>query len=130
MSRLAAAARIARWVGAAGSLALMLYAGRSNRHMLITVLFIVWVLAPFVVLAWAAKMADGWSSATRATLQAATLIITAGSLAIYGYRAAFPPRTTGAFLFVIVPPVSVLLLLVALAIAAFMSRDSSRKELL
>lgn len=130
MSRLAAAARIALWVGAAGSLVLMLYAGRSNRHILITVLFIFWVLAPFVALAWAERMAGAWPSATRATLHTATLTITAVSLAIYGYRAAFPPRTTGAFLFVIVPPVSVLVLLVALTVAAVISRGSSRKELL
>lgn len=130
MSRLAAAARTALWVGAAGCLALMLYAGRSNRHILITVLFIFWVLAPFVAIAWAARMSDGWSSATRATLHAVTLIITALSLAIYSYRAAFPPRTTGAFVFVIVPPLSVLLLLIALATAALMSRRSSQQELL
>jgi hypothetical protein len=128
MSRLAAVARIALWVGAAGSLALMLYAGRSNRHMLITLLFIFWVLAPFVALTWAGTVADGWSSATRATLHAVTLIVAALSLAIYGYRAAFPPRTTGAFVFVIVPPLSLLLLLIALAVAALLSRRSSPKE--
>jgi hypothetical protein len=37
--------------GAVGSLALMLYAGRSNTHILITIGFIFWVLAPFALLA-------------------------------------------------------------------------------
>ncbi|MGH7520600.1 MAG: hypothetical protein ACREMI_04935 [Gemmatimonadales bacterium] len=130
MSRLPAAARIALWVGAAGSLALMLYAGRSNRHILITVLFIFWALAPFVAIAWAGRMAGGWAPATRATLYAATVIISSLSLAIYGYRAAFPPRATGAFVFVIVPPLSVLLVLIALSVASLISRRSSRKELM
>ncbi len=123
-----AAARIAVVVGALGSVTLMLYAGRSNRHYLVTVLFIIWVLAPFVALALARRMSEAWSAVTRTTLYAVTLIVTALSLAIYGYRAVFPPRSTGAFVFVIVPPLSVLLLLFALAIAALLSRRLSRKE--
>lgn len=128
MSRLAAVARIARWVGAAGALALTLYAGRSNLHILITLLFVGWVLAPFVALVLAGRMSHTWSDATRVTLHTLTVVVAVVSLAIYGYRAAFPPRTTGAFLFVIVPPLSVLLLLIALAVAAFLSRRSSSKE--
>lgn len=123
-----AAARIAVVVGALGSVTLMLYAGRRNRHYVVTVLFIVWVLAPFVALALARRMSEAWSSATRTTLQAVTLLVTALSLAIYGYRAMFPPRSTGAFVFVVVPPLSVLLVLLAVAIAALLSRGLSRKE--
>lgn len=115
-------------VGALGSVTLMLYAGRSNRHYLVTVLFIIWVLAPFVALALGRRVSEAWSSATRTTLQIVTLIVTVASLAIYGYRAMFPPRSTGAFVFVIVPPLSVLLVLLALAIAALLSRRLSRKE--
>lgn len=123
-----AAARTAVVVGALGSVTLLLYAGRSNRHYLVTVLFIIWVLAPFVALALARRMSEAWSSATRTTLHAVTLIVTVASLAIYGYRAMFPPRSTGAFVFVIVPPLSVLLVLLVLAIAALLSRRLSRKE--
>ncbi len=123
-----AAARIAVVVGALGSVTLMLYAGRSNRHSLVTVLFIIWVLAPFVALALARRMSEAWSSATRTTLQVVTLIVTVASLAIYSHRAMVPPRSTGAFVFVVVPPLSVLLVLLALAIAALLSRGFSRKE--
>lgn len=119
--------RVAIIVGAAGSLALLLYAGRSNTHLLITLLFIVWVLGPFALLALAERRARSWSLRAQTTLRGMTLIVAAASLGIYACRAAFPPRTTGAFLFVIVPPVSVVLVLVALAIASLMSRPS-RKE--
>lgn len=113
--------RVTIIVGAAGSLALLLYGGRSNTHLLITLLFIVWVLAPFALLALAERRSGSWSVRAQTTLRAMTLILAAASLGIYAYRAAFPPRTTGAFLFVITPPVSVALLVIALAIA-------SRKE--
>ena len=121
--------RVAIIVGAAGSLVLLLYAGRSNTHLLITLGFIVWVLAPFALLALAERRSGSWSPLARTTLRAMALIIAAGSLGIYGYRAAFPPRSTGAFLFVIVPPVSVVLVSVALAIASLMSRPSRKESL-
>jgi hypothetical protein len=121
--------RVAIIVGAVGSLALLLYGGRSNTHLLITLGFIAWVLAPFALLALAERRSASWSPRVQATLRALTLIVAAASLAIYAYRAAFPPRTTGAFLFVIVPPVSVILVLVALAISSLMSRPSRKESL-
>jgi hypothetical protein len=121
--------RVTIIVGAAGSLALLLYGGRSNTHLLITLLFIVWVLAPFALLALAERRSGSWPVRAQTTLRAVTLIIAAASLGVYGYRAAFPPRTTGAFLFVIVPPVSVILVLVALAISSLMSRPSRKESL-
>src|SRR5580765_6949943 len=97
--------------GAVGSLALMLYAGRSNTHILITIGFIFWVLAPFALLALAERRSSSWPPATRATLSILIWLVVIGSLAIYAYRAVVPPRSTGAFLFVIVPPVSVVVVL-------------------
>lgn len=120
--------RVVLMAGAVGSVALMLFAGRSNTHVLITIGFVFWVLGPFALLALAARKSATWTPATRATLQILIVLVTAGSLAIYAYRAAFPPRSTGAFLFVIVPPVSVILVVVALAVASVMSRRPSRKE--
>jgi membrane-bound metal-dependent hydrolase YbcI (DUF457 family) len=110
--------------GAVGSLALMLYAGRSNTHVLITLLFIIWILGPFAFLAIADRRSASWTPERKAVLQSLTIVVTLASLAIYAYRAAVPPRSTGAFLFVIVPPVTVVLVLVALAISAVVSRPS------
>lgn len=121
--------RVGIIVGAAGSLALVLYGGRSNTHLLITLGFVAWVLAPYALLALAERRSASWSPRAQTTLRALTLVVTAASLAIYAYRAAFPPRTTGAFLFVIVPPVSVILVLVALAISSLMSRPSRKESL-
>ncbi len=128
-SGLGSGPRSAIIVGAAGSLALLLYAGRSNTHLLITLLFIVWVLAPFALLALAERRSGSWSPPVQTTLHVITLIIAAGSLGIYAYRAVVPPRSTGAFLFVITPPVSVALVLIALALASLGSRPPRRESL-
>lgn len=121
--------RLALLAGAVGSLALMLYAGRSNTHVLITVGFVFWVLAPFALLALAERRSGTWAPKTRATLNILTTGITVGSLAIYAYRAVRPPSTTGAFLFVLVPPVSVVLVLVTLGIVSGVSRPTRKESL-
>ena len=76
-------ALIAVAAGAVGSLGLMLRAGRSTPRLLLVV-FVIWVLSPFVALAWANMVSKRWSVLTRATLYCVTLVITLGSLAIYG----------------------------------------------
>jgi len=124
MTRLHRTAVVATVFGAVGSVALMLYAGRANQHILVTVLFVFWVLAPFVALAWADRMSVRWSVVTRTALHWMTLVITVGSLAIYVYRVLRPPRTTGAFVFVAVPVASCLLAAIAVAVAALLSRRS------
>jgi hypothetical protein len=123
-ARLHRTAELAAVVGAVGSVALMLYAGRANQHILVTVLFVFWVLAPFVTLAWANRMSVRWSFVARTTLHWTTLVITVGSLAIYVQRVLRPPRTTGAFVFVAVPVASCLLAAIAVSVAAFLSRRS------
>lgn len=124
LDRLRSTAQVAAVVGAVGSLALMLYAGRANQHIFVTVLFVFWVLAPFVALAWVDRMSVRWSVVTRTALHWMTLVITAGSLAIYVHRVLRPPRTTGAFVFVAVPVASCLLAAIAVAVAALLSRRS------
>jgi len=124
MTRLHRTAVVATVFGAVGSVALMLYTGRGNQHILVTVLFVFWVLAPFVILAWADRISVRWSVITRTTLHWMTLVITVGSLAIYVYRVLRPPRTTGAFVFVAVPVASCLLAAIAVALAALLSRRS------
>ena len=118
---LRAAARIALVAGAVASLALMLLAGRSSPR-LVLVGFVGWILSPFVLLAWADRVSHRWSDLTRTTLSVVTLVITLGSLAIYGVvmvRSAGSPRGPA---FVAVPPASWLLIAIAVGIAALASR--------
>jgi len=118
------AARIAVVVGAVGSVGLTLRAGRTTPRLLL-VLFVIWVLSPFVALAWANVVSKRWSLLTQATLHCLTLVITLGALAIYGEVVLPPAGSPRAFVFVIVPPVSWLLMTIVIPIAALVSRRLS-----
>jgi hypothetical protein len=118
------AALIAVSAGAVGSLALMLRAGRRTPPFLV-VIFVFWVLSPFVALAVADRVSKRWSLPTRATLYCAALVIAVGSLTIYGGLVPPPAGSPGAFIYVAVPPVSWLLGAAAVSIAALVSRFRS-----
>jgi len=118
---------IAVVVGAGGSVGLMLRAGQRSPRLLL-VLFTIWVLSPFVALAWANVVSRRWSVLTRATLYGVTLVVTLGSLALYGdVVRVTPPGSPNAFVFVVVAPGSWVLMTVAVAIAALVSRQLSRR---
>ena len=121
------AAPIATLAGAVGSVALTLFTGRRNDSRILMVLFTLWVLSPFVILAWAIVISKPWSVLTQAALHSVTLVLTLCSLAIYGEVALGPPRAKIAFVFVVVPPASWLLIVMAVAIAALISGRRSNR---
>ena len=126
LDRLRVAALIAVVAGAVGSVGLMLRAGRHTPRLLL-IIFLVWVLSPFVALVWAQVVSVRWPVLTRAALYSVMLVITLGSLAIYGNDAVRPRKAQPAFVFVIVPPASWLLMAVVVPIAALISRRLSRR---
>jgi hypothetical protein len=121
---LRAVAQIAMVAAAVGSLGLMLRAGRRTPRLLLVV-FVFWVLSPFVALAWANMAAKRWSVPTRATFYCVTLVVALGSLALYGGLVAMPQGSAPAFVFVAVPPASWLLTAIVVPIAALLSRRRS-----
>jgi hypothetical protein len=106
----------------------MLRAGQRNGGppLLVAILFTGWVLIPFVALAWAHLAASRWPALLRTVLSWLTWLITAATLAIYARVALGPFRPPIAFYFVVVPPASVIVLVVALSIAAAMSQSRER----
>jgi hypothetical protein len=123
------AALLALLVGAVGSVGLTLHAGqRTGSPRLLLALMAIWVLSPFVALVVAAIVAKGWSVITRATLYSLMLVLTFGSLAVYGVFASGPLRAKPAFVFVMVPPASWLLSAMVISIAAIISRKLSRRS--
>lgn len=116
--------RVTALIGAAGSAGLTLYAGRHNSSRILMALFVFWVLSPFVGLVLAEVVSKRWTILTSPTLLGLVLVIAAGSLAIYGYVALGPPRAHTAFVFVVVPPASWLLIAVAVIAAIAAGRRS------
>lgn len=103
----------------------MLYAGRHNKSHLLLFLFAGWVLSPFVLLFVANAFSQRWSTLLRAVLYRLTLLASAGTLAIYGYLACGNPQFRTTPLFVMVPPLSWLLMAAVLGTAALISRRHS-----
>lgn len=115
-------------VGAAGSVGLTLYAGRHSDSLTLKVLFALWVLSPFLglILAGATRL---WSIFTGSARYSAMLVVSLGSLAIYGVRVLRPPKAQAAFVFVVVPLVSWLLIAVVVPLATWLAgRQSHRKD--
>ena len=117
------AALLAIVVGAVGSIGFL---RRAQQHPppLIVAGFVVWVLAPFVMLAIANLASKRWPPTVGITLTIVTLFVTVASLLVYrddniSHRASKP-----AFVYVAVPPASVILSGLALAIAAMKVRNS------
>ena len=112
-------------VGGAGSVGLMVYAGHNAPRLLIF-LFAIWVGSPFLLLLLANMVSKRWSVLTRATLYSLMVAVTLGSLVAYTYRVLWPPKSTPAFIFVLVPPLSWALILISILIAALVSRRLPR----
>ncbi|HXP61766.1 MAG TPA: hypothetical protein VN829_14825, partial [Dongiaceae bacterium] len=111
-----------------GSLGLTLWAGRHNPSRLLLVLFALWVLSPFMALAVVNVVSKSWSVVSRATLHSVTLVLTLVSFAVYGgvhLRSATP----NAFVFVVVPPISCLLIAIVVALATLASGKLSQTRL-
>jgi len=113
---LRAVSLIATFAGAVGSIALTLYAISRNPSVLLMLLFVVWVLAPFAVLLLAHWFSRPWSSLARLTVDGLMIALPLVSLLIYGHRVLRPPKSTGAFVFVAVPPLSVIVVLVTISL--------------
>jgi hypothetical protein len=123
---LRAVALIAVVAGAGGSVGLMLWVGHRNPSRVLLILFTIWVLSPFVALILAQMVSKRWSVLTRATLYSVMLVVTLGSLAIYGDVLLRPPKKA-AFPFLVVPFASWLLMTIVVPIAALISRRRSRR---
>lgn len=124
---LRAVALISVLAGAVGSVGLTLHAGRRNDSRILLVLFALWVLSPFMALVLANMVSKRWSVLTRATLYSVMLVLTLGSLAIYGVVALGHPRAKTAFVFVVVPPASWLLIAIVVPITAQITGMLSRR---
>ena len=121
-------ALIAVIVGAVGSFGLMLHAGRRQKSLILMGLFTVWELSPFVALVYAHVVSKHWPVPTRATLYGVMLVLTLGSLATYGHVVLGPPRPQPAFVFLVVPLASWLLIAIVLPIAASISGKLSHRD--
>jgi hypothetical protein len=111
--------------GAVGSLFYVVNAGRNNNSVLLRTLFVIWVLSPFIAFLSANLIFKRWTVFTHVTLYCLMLLVTLGSLV--SYSGAFStPKTKPAFMFLIVPFISwLLIMIVILAVRKLSQRESN-----
>jgi hypothetical protein len=123
---LRAVALTAAVAGAVGSVGLMLWVGHRNPSRILLALFLIWDLSPFIGLLLAEMVSKRWSVITRATLHIVMLVLALSSLALYG-GVVLRPRPQPAFMFLVVPLGSWLLMMIIVPIAALISGRRSRR---
>ena len=98
-------ARLSVIAGVIGANALTLYRGRHNAHLDITLLFVVWVTAPYIALAWTLERSRSWPHTLRRALDWVAIAITVVIIAAFAFVAfANVPKVT---LIVLLPPLAV-----------------------
>lgn len=104
---------------------------RAQQHPppIVIVGFIAWVAAPFVLLAIANVLSPRWWRTVRVTLFAVTLFVAAATLAIYFDDSVAHRTAKPAFVYVAVPPASVVLSALALGGAFFVAKKRARRAI-
>ena len=114
-------ARILLAVGAVGSLYFMFNASRNQKSILLIALFTGWILSPFAGLFLADRFSKSWSVNVRSSFYWLTIILIVISLV--GYSGAFnTPNTKNAFVFIIIPLISWLVITISVLTARRLSR--------
>jgi hypothetical protein len=102
-------ALIALQAGAAGSLYIMFDVGRNQKSIVLILLFTGWVLSPFAALFIVSVFSQRWFPHSRKTLYILMMVIVLGSL--IGYSGVLsPPGTKAAFVFLVIPLLSWILM--------------------
>jgi hypothetical protein len=117
---------LALLIGIAGaiiSLYFMFNAGRNQPSAVLIILFTLWVLSPFIGLLLLNNISKRWIVSVRETLYWLAIIMTI--LSVAGYSGTFNPfETKNAFMFLVIPFVS----WVIIAFSFFIARRVSKRS--
>jgi hypothetical protein len=111
-------------VGAVGSLYFMFSASRHQNSTILIALLTAWILSPFVGFFIAYKFSNHWTGTARSSLYWLMIILTFVSLVVYS-GAFNSPGTKNAFVFLVVPLISWLLMAIVIGIVRRLSRKNS-----
>jgi hypothetical protein len=91
-------------------------------QVVLTFLFVIWILLPFVALAWANVASTHWPSLVRVALFFTTIVVTLGCMAFYGGVILPPARSAHAFPFVVGPIAAWAVMVIVVPLSAWISR--------
>jgi heme/copper-type cytochrome/quinol oxidase subunit 3 len=109
------------------SLLLLFHASKSRPPVLMA-MFVVWVSIPFAALLIAYRFSSRWPLPSYAALYIVMSVSALGSAAAYGYDAWKPRKAQAAFVYIMVPPVSLAVSGIAVLMAHLLTRKSASNE--
>jgi hypothetical protein len=109
-------------VGAILSLGLMVFAARHGTPRLLVIVMAGWVASPFLLAGIAYARSNRWPEPVRRALQRVMIAVAIGSVAVYALDSAHHLGGKPAAMFVLLPPVSWLLGLLVVGVAAVRTR--------
>jgi hypothetical protein len=121
LAGLRSTALLAIVVGATASIGLLRHAPQHPPRLL-AILFVIWVGAPFALLAIANFFSPRWPAPVRQTLYLATLVISVASVAVYIDNSVAHRTTHPGAIWVAVPPASIIVSAIAIGLAALRTR--------
>jgi hypothetical protein len=109
-------------ISAIGSLYLMFIAGRNQKSIFLILLFTAWMLSPFVSFFLATIISKRWAASARTFLYWTMIILAGGSL--IAYNGTFnTPNTKNAFVFLVVPFISWIIISIVFLISRRLRRE-------
>jgi len=114
-------------ISAVGSLLMTLHAGQHNNSILLVGLFVSWVLSPYLALLILNAGSKHWQVLSRETLYYLMILLSIISLLSYS-GILIPHGMKPAFIFLVIPLISWMLILIVLPIAANKSRRKTMKN--
>ena len=93
-------------VGAFLSVKIVLYTGRKNTSFILPILFMLWVLSPFLLLFIANLFSKYWKEISTKMLYSLMILLSIGSVFCYSGGLQLPSNSKPAFIFLIVPFIS------------------------
>src|SRR5947207_8703900 len=120
-------ALIALVIGAVGSIGLWIHAAR-HPPLAIIVLFVIWVLSPFVLLGISHAVAKRWAPGTQTALYLVTLVVSLGSILIYADDAIAHRTAHPAAVYVVVPAAAWVVSAVAVGLGAWIAKRKQKLQ--
>jgi len=112
---------IAVMIGGIISFGFTLRAGHNNRSVFLIMLFLCWVSSPFIGLLVACLLSRRWPLVTRKVLFILMILLAIGS--VVGYSGVLtPPGSKPAFIFLIVPLISWILIAIIIPVSISQAR--------
>jgi hypothetical protein len=113
--------------GAVVSLILTFHTGHKNNALILTLLFAVWVLSPYIAFLISDVISKNWSVFGRSALYCLMVFLTLGSLLCYSGILRLH-GTKPAFVFLVVPLISWILLFMLIPLNERMTKRMSNKN--